>query len=353
MNRIDSHIEAFLPPKMDTASLSAYVDAQCRYDLDAQTEMLNRPVWDMMTRGGKRWRPVFGFLLLNALGKSHLPFERLLSVFAELSHLGSLIIDDIEDQSPLRRGKTSIHLRYGTDLAINAGNTLYFLPLLLLENHEHLSVVQRERIYQVMIRQYVRTHFGQGMDIYWSRFVSTASLQQWIDGSLSAKVLDMYADKTAALVVGMARLACIIADAEKPVQKACVDFSRSFGVAFQIMDDVLNFSNSGKWTKVVGEDLSAGKLTYVIVKALEKTEGIERETLYRLVCDEACRCDNKQIEAGLRIVRESGVLEECRLEACSMVQAKWRELSRQLIPSEPKLMLRLLCSKLTDLTFVA
>ncbi len=351
--RIDRHIEAFLPPEMDTKSLSSYVDSQCRYDLGAQTQMLNRPVWDMMARGGKRWRPVFGFLLLNALGKSHLPFERLLSVFAELSHLGSLIIDDIEDQSPLRRGEASIHLRYGTDLAINAGNTLYFLPLLLLENHPHLSIAQRERVYQVMIRQYVRTHFGQGMDIYWSKFVSGDNLQPWIDGSLSAKVLDMYADKTAALVIGMAKLACIIAEAEEKVQKACVNFARSFGVAFQIMDDVLNFSNSGKWTKVIGEDLSAGKLTYVFVKAMEKTEGSARETLQRLACDEGYRRDFHHIETGLRIIQESGALEECRREAHSMVQAQWHELSRHLVPSEPKLMLRLLCSKLTDLTFVA
>lgn len=351
--RIDNHIEAFLPPRMDATSLSSYVDAQCRYDPEAQTEMLNKPVWDMMARGGKRWRPVFGFLLLNALGKNHLPFERLLSVFAELSHLGSLIIDDIEDESPLRRGETSIHLRYGTDLAINAGNTLYFLPLLLLENHAHLSIGQRDRIYQVMIRQYVRTHFGQGMDIYWSKFVSRDNLQQWIDGSLSANVLEMYADKTAALVVGVARMACIVADADEQVQKACIEFSRAFGVAFQIMDDVLNFSNSGKWTKVVGEDLAAGKLTYVLVKALEKTDGVERETLQRLVCDREYRNNADNIETGLGIVRASGALEECRLEAHSMVQGKWRELSTHLIPSEPKLMLRLLCTKLTDLTFVA
>ena len=350
--RIDRHIQAFLPSKMDAAGLSSYVDVQCRFDLDALTEMLNKPVWDMMARGGKRWRPVFGFLLLNALGKSHLPFERILSVFAELSHLGSLIIDDIEDQSPLRRGEASIHLRYGTDLAINAGNTLYFLPLLLLENHAHLTVGQRERMYQVMVWQYIRTHFGQGMDIYWSKFVSTDNLQRWIDGSLSAQVLDMYADKTAALVVCVARMACIIADADEPVQNACIDFSRAFGVAFQIMDDVLNFSNSGKWTKVVGEDLAAGKLTYVVVKAIEKTDGHEREFLQRLVCDPAYRRNSDNIDTGLGIVRESGVLEECRREARLMIQAKWLELSKHLIPSEPKLMLRLLCSKLTDLTFV-
>jgi geranylgeranyl diphosphate synthase type 3/geranylgeranyl diphosphate synthase type I len=282
-----------------------------------------------------------------------LPFERLLSVVAELSHLGSLIIDDIEDQSPLRRGEASIHLRYGTDLAINAGNTLYFLPLLLLENHAHLSIGQRERMYQVIVRQYIRSHFGQGMDIYWSKFVSTDNLQHWIDGSLSAQVLDMYAEKTAALVVCLARMACIIAEADEQAQNACVDFSRAFGVAFQIMDDVLNFSNSGKWTKVVGEDLAAGKLTYVLVKALGKVNKNERETLQRLVCDQKYRSNSENIETGLRIVRDSGVLVECRREARSMVQEKWRELSQHLISSESKQMLRLLCSKLTDLTFAS
>ena len=352
VTRIDNHIRDFLPPVMDAASLASFVGADNQHDLQALTTMLNTPIWDMMQRGGKRWRPVFGFLLLDALGKSYFPFEQLIAAVTELCHLGSLIIDDIEDQSLMRRGEESVYLRYGTDLAINAANTLYFLPFLLLENHKDLSVAQREHIYQVMIRQFVRTHFGQGMDIYWSKFTSSENLEQWLDDSLAAKVLDMYADKTAAPIVGGAQVACIIAEADDPTRHACIEFALAFGVAFQIMDDVLNFSRSDKWTKTVGEDLAAGKLTYVIIKTLQATCGEAHKTLYRLICDEGYRRQKNHFEMGVRIIRESGALETCREHAQAMVRERWAELSKHLQPSEAKVMLRLLCTKLTDLTFV-
>ncbi len=67
------------------------------------------------------------------------PYEQLLCVLTECIHNGALIIDDIEDDSLLRRGDTTIHLRYGVDVAINAGNTLYFLPPALVQEHPQLT----------------------------------------------------------------------------------------------------------------------------------------------------------------------------------------------------------------------
>ncbi|MCJ8500228.1 polyprenyl synthetase family protein [Desulfatitalea alkaliphila] len=353
IEHIDDLIKAFLPPVLDHDSCARFVDRPEPGEPELHTTMLAEPVWDMFSRGGKRWRPIFGFLLLEALGRSHKPFEQLLAATFELNHLGSLIIDDIEDDSLLRRKRPSIHLQYGLDLAINAGNTLYMLPLLLLENHPALTVVQREQIYQVIIRHYVKAHFGQAMDIHWSKFMSRDRLEHWLSDGLAHKVLRMYAAKTGASVVGVAQTACIITNTQGEARRKLMAFAEAFGVAFQILDDVLNFSPSHTWTKTVGEDLAAGKPTYVIIQALEQVRGDAGTHLRRLMWDADLRSDAAALDRGIEIVQHSGVLEQCREEARAMVRGNWEAVADILRPSEAKTMLRLLCANLTDLTFVS
>ena len=350
-DRIDRCIEDLIPRVLDEYSMARLVGRFDSQTAKAHTHMLSEPIWDMIDRGGKRWRPVFGYLLLKGLGVSHLPYEQLLATIIELSHLGSLMIDDIEDQSPIRRGREAAYLKYGLDLTINTGNTLYFLPLLLLEDHPALTPAQREAIYGVMVRNFVRVHFGQGMDIYWSKSVTQERLETWSKEGLQEQVLKMYADKTSAPVVGLAHVVCIIAQADDSVRHACLDFAEGFGMAFQIMDDVHNFSASGKWTKVVGEDLAGGKLTYAILGALKELPEVDRRYLQLLLCDEEMRQRPDQLEKGIRLIRESGALEVCRKKAQAIVRQRWADLSRFLPSSEAKIMLHLLCSRLTHLSF--
>ena len=111
--------------------------------------------------GQQHWRPIYGLLLLDALGVDVEPYETLISVVAEFVHNGSVIIDDIKDDSRTRRGEPTIHLRYGLPTAINAGNQLYFLPLLALSGHPALTPEQRnEESYRVVIRMFVQAHIG-------------------------------------------------------------------------------------------------------------------------------------------------------------------------------------------------
>ncbi|HSM19644.1 MAG TPA: polyprenyl synthetase family protein, partial [Hyphomicrobiales bacterium] len=131
--------------------------------------MLARPIWDLLSRGGKHWRPIFGILLLQALGVEPAPYETMLAVIPELGHNAAVVIDDIEDASQTRRGEETIHLRYGLPTAINAANTLYFLPLLSISDHPHLTAGQRDAIYRLIIEMFVQAHFGQAQDLYWSK----------------------------------------------------------------------------------------------------------------------------------------------------------------------------------------
>jgi geranylgeranyl pyrophosphate synthase len=345
--RVDQRMLEYFPKTLDESHLRRYVGIpNWKHEAGAYSAVLSRPVWDLMERRGKHWRPIFGLLMLEAFGIPSRPFETLISVVAELSHTGSLIIDDIEDDSHLRRGGKCIHLRYGLDIAINAANTAYFLPYLLLREHPLLSGRQRLALYRILSEQSVRSHFGQGVDIFWSRKLTERRLRRWMSDSLSPKILQTYAYKTGALLEGLAEIAAVIARADAATRQACSSFAATFGVAFQIVDDVLGLTEPGKLRKNSGEDIARGKITYAMLRTFERLPPPERRRLQAIFCSRELRSDPATREEALALVRRSGALEACRQEALAMVDQAWARLARKLAPSEPRTMLRVLCTHL-------
>ena len=349
--RIDRRISAYMPPRISRRKAVDFVGRSDRFsEPQAYSEVIARPFWDLMSRRGKRWRAIFFILLLQALDVDPEAYEELAAVLAELPHSGSLIIDDIEDGSPIRRGNESIHFRYGLDVAINSANTLYFLPYLLLQRHPRLSEGQRCEIYHIVNRQFVRAHFGQSADIFWSMNLNLRNLETWSGDSLGAKILESYAQKTSALVMGIAETACVIAGVAGPLRRECIAFARDFGVAFQIVDDVLNFSAPDRLRKKEGEDLARGKMTFVIHRALQQLPRESRQRLANILCRPALRVRPEILQEGKTLIRRSGALEYCREESWRMVRRRWRSLSHALPPSDAKTMLRILCSSLVQVS---
>lgn len=349
--RIDAEVEAYFPASMADEDIRRFLGPpHWKHDASAYNEAIARPVWDLMARRGKQWRAIFNILLLDTLGVSHRPYLDLASVIPELCHTGSLIIDDIEDNSRMRRGDACIHLRYGVDVAINAANTIYFLPFLLIADHKGLDEDQRVQIYKIVFRAFARAHFGQGLDIYRSKTLSQERLSQWLKEDMGSKILQMYADKTSSFIEAAAESTCIIARVGPATRAACISFARTLGVAFQITDDVLNFSTSPKWGKISGEDLSEGKLTYVIHRAFQALAPQERKRLRQIFCSKRLR-EKEAHGEGVALIRGSGALEACRKEAQVMVDEAWAPLSKLIPPSEPKIMLRMLCSSLLDIVY--
>ena len=113
-------------------------------------------------------------------------------------------------------------------MAINCANTLYFLPYLLVEDHPLLSADQRFRIFRVMNRNFVRAHFGQGQDIFWSNKLSPRRLAEWTEASLGRSLLRSYAHKTGAPLTSLAEIAGIIAGSDEKTIRSCVAFARGF-----------------------------------------------------------------------------------------------------------------------------
>jgi geranylgeranyl pyrophosphate synthase len=301
-----------------------------------------------MSRGGKRWRPIFGILLLQALGVEPGPFETMLSVIPELGHNAAVVIDDIEDASETRRGDATIHLKYGLATAINAANTLYFLPLLSVSNHPRLTAEQRDAIYRLFIEMFVQAHFGQAQDLYWSKLDPARRAALWQDERLGELILQAHAFKTAAVGRTTAEFVCIIADADPETRAACARFCESWGVAFQIVDDVNNFTRAPEWGKARGEDIVAGKFTFAIHKAVERLNGADKLRLMEILACEALRRTEAGLSEAIRLVEGSGALEACRRFAKDLMDKDWPALSGALPASRHKMMLRILLTKLID-----
>jgi len=350
--RIDHLIEGFLPQKITDKTLEKYIGLPVwKYEAKAYDKLLVEPVWDLISRNGKRWRSLFARHILCALGVHPIPYEELLYSIAELSHAGSLIIDDIEDNSLIRRGEDCIHIRYGNDVAINAANTIYFLPNILVFNHPKLDKNQKFEIIELINKGFIEGHLGQGLDIYWSKNMNSKNLSMWSDITIDEKVLQMYALKSASGLKGLSETAAIIAGCNLETKNACCDFALALGVAFQIIDDVHNFSDSVDWRKTTGEDLREGKLTFVILQSLRMSSGVEQKLLINFLSDPQNRNNPDFLSQTIEIVRLSGALEYCRKFALQMIDPKWEKLSELLEPSEYKIMLRMLSKWLLEMTY--
>jgi len=347
---IDKVIEGFFPHRIREKEMEKFVGPPFwKYETAAYTPMLSEPIWDLMSRRGKKWRPAFARNLLSALETDPQPYEELLYALTELNHTASLIIDDIEDNSTIRRGEETIHLRYGNDLAINAANTLYFLPTLLLFEHPALDRNQKNEIYELITRGFIKGHFGQALDIYWSKEMNPENIRRWIKNKVDLKLLQMYSFKSAAGIQSLAETAVIIARKGPEVREACKRFAHALGVAFQIVDDVHNFNDSREWKKTCGEDLREGKFTYVIYTGLQESDPYGRKFLVELLCSPEKRKNKEMLQQGIRIIQSSGALEKCREQAKKMVEPEWERLSEVLKPTEYKILIRALTDYLLDL----
>ncbi len=352
VDKIDGFIEDFLPRKIDTNWLESNIgEENWRHEPDGITQVLSKPTWDFLLRNGKHWRPLCAMLFVEAAGIRSAPYARLISLFTELNHTGSLIIDDIEDDSLIRRGKPCLHREYGIDVAINLGNSLYFLPYLALKDYPALNDSQKLEIYHLIIQVMNRAHVGQGLDIYWSRHLSQKNLEQWIADGLDEKLLQMYSYKTGASVEAVAELASILSEGPENKRKVFASLGRTFGVAFQIIDDVNNFRESPGWTKTCGEDISAGKPTYVIVKALNRMTDSDRDRFLSIFCTKTLRSQNAGLEEAVDLVKKSGALQECREKAEKMIDDEWQGFNEYAVHCDSKIMLRMLISALLNYTY--
>ncbi|KAL6058646.1 Polyprenyl synthetase family protein [Balamuthia mandrillaris] len=325
---IDSTIESWLPRTFDKATLEKLCGpARYAYDAESATKAVAVPMWDILDRGGKRWRPVLLLLIAEALG-AHVDKVKDFVVLCEVVHNGTLVIDDIEDRSEVRRGGKCIHLIYGVNVAVNAGNAMYYLPLTILRSLR--GKVPNETLleaYELYGQELTNLHFGQGLDIWWHNGGKMPSVDEY---------LQMCAYKTGTLARLSAKLSALFAGGTPEQVTALGLFSETIGVAFQIQDDILNLIGVklAKTKGQYGEDIHEGKRTLMVLHCLSVASTEEAKRLEDILNQHPE--DQAVINEAIAIIEKNGSIEYARQKAKELVTVAWERVEQVLPPSLAK-----------------
>jgi len=341
---VNEAIERYVPRRFDESYVRwACGEPRYAYDTEALTEAIAKPFWDLLDRGGKRWRPAFMLMVYEAISGWDAREVLDFAVIPEVIHNGTLIVDDVEDDSELRRGKPCVHRIYGTDIAINAGNTMYYLPLTVVLRSDKLDERTKLRIYEMYIQEMLRLSFGQAMDIAWHRGIRGADVSE-------EQYLQMCAYKTGTLARFAAKLGAILAKAPDWQVESIGRFAEAIGVAFQIQDDILNITGDPEaYGKEWGGDITEGKRTLMVIYTLRRASEADRRRLLQIL-DMHTR-DKHLIKEAVSIMERYGAVEYARKVARRIVEEAWADVDGWLSPSEAKEALKALARFLIERAF--
>ncbi len=336
-NSIEKRIEKYFPEKWGIEDVKKVISPRFELDIEAIDEALNQPIRSFILRGGKRIRPLLFLTLLKGFGKDPEEYTDV-AVAIELIHNGTLVVDDIEDRSELRRGKPTLHKEYSLDIALNAGNALYFLPLKVISQKKQLSQSQKGKLNQIYCDEMINVHIGQATDIHWHN--------AFPDSITPEKYLEMSRLKTGSLTRMAVRFAATLTDQSKVVEKSLIDFAESAGIAFQIRDDILDLTaDTDKFGKAHGNDITEGKVSLPVIFALQELDAKEQKRLKEIL--HMHTRDPKIINEATQIMSKTSAIKQSMQRAEEMLSAAWQAVESKVPAGEGRDLMQQLAISLT------
>jgi all-trans-nonaprenyl-diphosphate synthase len=212
--------------------------------------------------GGKRIRPAIVLLISRAtmLEEDITARHRRLAEITEMIHTASLVHDDVVDESNVRRGVPTVHSLFGNRIAVLAGDFLFAQSSWYLANLNNLDVV---KLLSEVIMDLAAGEIQQGLN----RFDASLSTETYLQKSYY---------KTASLIANSSKAAGLISETSLETAEHLYDYGRHLGLAFQVVDDILDFTSSTDTLgKPAGSDLKSGNLTAPVLYALEEQPYLE------------------------------------------------------------------------------
>lgn len=236
------------------------VNAALEKELAAMPAPLRDIVGHVLLAGGKRLRPLMTLSCARLFGAEG-PELYELAVIPEMIHVATLLHDDVLDEAPSRRGRVSAHVRFDVPRAILAGDAL-----LAAASHKTASF-GIPSLLTCVSESVLMTAAGETHEI---------ALQRSLSHSLG-EYLDVIAGKTGWLIRGSCRLGALYAGASEKDVEAVSEYGLNLGIAFQMVDDALDFADEAVTGKPTAGDLEEGKFTPPIMKYLEFMPRCDRE----------------------------------------------------------------------------
>lgn len=272
--------------------------------------------YDWLARGGKRFRPFITLAAYDALCESPAPADdsqkavlpdavRRVAMAMEAFHKASLVHDDIEDNDEYRYGYQTLHRKHGVPTAINVGDYLLGLGYRMIANESaNLPCEAVAAILKRLSEAHVKLSEGQGAELLWRDDAKKEVTLQPIDA------LKIYALKTAPAFEAALYAGLRMAGPTDRYDEMIPNFSRHLGVAFQIVNDLKDWSTDLQNKRIIGQDALAMRPTLLLALALESASPAQREELISLISGEAR--DERSVRRVARIYESCQVFEKAR-----------------------------------------
>lgn len=285
------------------------VDAVIRARLDSDVVLI-RTIGDYIVgAGGKRMRPAMVLMVANSLGyegdKHHL-----LAAVVEFIHTATLLHDDVVDESDMRRGRSTANAVFGNAASVLVGDYLY--------SRSFEMMVQSNSMPAMSVLSAATTVIAEG---------EVLQLLNVHDPDVSLeRYLQVVRYKTAKLFEAAAQVGAIIAGASAEQEEAAAAYGRHVGTAFQLIDDVLDYSGDVEALgKNVGDDLREGKPTMPLIRVMEVGTPEQRQLI-----QDAIRSGEADFTAVAQAIQDTNALEFTRQAAIAEA-----ELARQALAAYP------------------
>lgn len=233
---------------------------------DRKPQSLYEPIIYTMSQGGKRIRPVLTLLSYYMFCddiRQALPC----AMGLEMYHNYTLLHDDLMDNADMRRGNLTVHKKWDANTAILSGDSMLVL------SYQLMSQCPQEMLQQVIDTFTITAlEIGEGQQ-YDMDFEKRTDVTE-------EEYIEMIRLKTSVLLACAAKIGAILAGASSEEQNHAYRFGEQLGLAFQLQDDFLDVYGDEKvFGKKIGGDITSNKKTYMLIKALERAEGIDKQQL--------------------------------------------------------------------------
>ncbi|MBD3816128.1 MAG: polyprenyl synthetase family protein [Halothiobacillus sp.] len=266
----------------------ARVNTVIQTKLASDVALINQLSRYIIGAGGKRFRPMVLMLAAKALGGKS-PWAAQMAAVVELIHTATLLHDDVVDESTLRRGRDTANALFGNAASVLTGDFLYSRAF------EMMVEVQEPRVMAILAQATNRIAEGEVLQ-----------LMNMGDADVSEeRYVDVIIRKTATLFAAATQLAAVLEGQPEEMEAALTAYGLHLGTAFQLIDDVLDYTGDEAHTgKHVGDDLAEGKPTLPLIIAMQRGDEATVALIRRAVTEQ----DASDIQAICRAIEHTGAL---------------------------------------------
>ncbi|MBD9526274.1 polyprenyl synthetase family protein [Paracoccus sp. PAR01] len=279
----------------------------------------------LVEAGGKRLRPMLVLAaarLCGYQGDSHV----LLAAAVEFIHTATLLHDDVVDESQQRRGRPTANLLWDNKSSVLVGDYLFARSFQLMADTGSMQVMR------ILANASATIAEGEVLQLTAAQDIATTE----------DTYIQIVRGKTAALFSAATEAGAVISGVEAPVQQALFDYGDALGIAFQIVDDLLDYGGSTTTIgKNVGDDFRERKLTLPVIKAIAAADDEERAFWTRTIGKG--QQDEGDLDTALAILKRRGALDAARADAIA-----WAERAKAALDLAPAHPLRDILSDLAD-----